>query len=66
MLFNGAAANEDITMTANGRRLRFFRNLGNVTMDTDHVETVDFNALGGTDNVTVRRGPRARGQRPLQ
>jgi hypothetical protein len=53
MLFNGAAANEDVTMTANGRRLTFFRNPANITMDTRGVEVVDFNALGGTDNVTV-------------
>jgi len=53
MLFNGAAANESVTMTANGRRLTFFRNPGNITMDTRGVETVDFNALDGSDNVTV-------------
>jgi RTX calcium-binding nonapeptide repeat (4 copies) len=57
MLFNGAgsgaAANETVTMTANGRRLTFLRNPGNITMDTRGVETVDFNALGGTDSVTV-------------
>ena len=40
-------------MTANGRRLTFFRDLAAITMDTDGVETVDFNALGGADNVTV-------------
>jgi Ca2+-binding RTX toxin-like protein len=53
MVFNGAAGNEDVTLTANRGRLIFFRVQGNVTMDTDDVETVDFNALGGTDNVTV-------------
>jgi Ca2+-binding RTX toxin-like protein len=53
MLFNGAAVAENVTMTANGGRLRFFRVQGNVTMDTDGVETVDFNALGGTDDVVV-------------
>jgi Ca2+-binding RTX toxin-like protein len=53
LLFNGAAGNEDVTLTANGRRLTFFRTQGNVTMDTAGVETVDFNALGGADNVTV-------------
>jgi RTX calcium-binding nonapeptide repeat (4 copies) len=53
MLFNGAAASETVTMTANGARLTFFRVQGNVTMDTDGVEIVDFNALNGTDNVTV-------------
>ncbi len=53
MVFNGAAVNEDVTLSANGGRLTFFRNPGNVTMETDGVETVDFNALGGTDNITV-------------
>jgi hypothetical protein len=53
MLFNGAPANETVTMTANRGRLTFFRQPGAVTMDTDDVEIVDFNALGGTDNVTV-------------
>ncbi len=53
MLFNGASANEDVSLSPNGGRLTFFRNPGNVTMDTDGVETVDFNALGGTDNIIV-------------
>jgi Ca2+-binding RTX toxin-like protein len=53
MLFNGAAVAENVTLSANGGRLTFFRVQGNVTMDTDEVETVDFNALGGTDSVTV-------------
>ena len=53
MLFNGAAASENVTLTANGGRLTFFRVQGNVTMDTAGVEIVDFNALNGTDNVTV-------------
>jgi RTX calcium-binding nonapeptide repeat (4 copies) len=53
MLFNGAAGADTVTMTANFGRLEFFRNPGNVTMDTDNVEIVDFNALGGPDSVTV-------------
>jgi Ca2+-binding RTX toxin-like protein len=53
MLFNGADVNENVTMSANGGRLTFLRDVGNVTMDTDGVETVDFNALRGADNVTV-------------
>ena len=53
MLFNGAAVAEDVTMSANGGRLTFFRVQGNVTMDTDGVEIVDDNAVGGADNVTV-------------
>jgi Ca2+-binding RTX toxin-like protein len=53
MVFNGAAAAEQVDVSANGSRLRFFRNPGNITMDTAGVETVDFNALGGADVVTV-------------
>ena len=53
MVFNGAAGNENATMTAEAGRLTFFRVQGNVTMDTDGVEIVDFNALGGIDNLTV-------------
>jgi Ca2+-binding RTX toxin-like protein len=53
MVFNGAAANEHVDLSANGNRLTFFRDPGNITMDTAGVETVDFNALGGTDVVNV-------------
>jgi Ca2+-binding RTX toxin-like protein len=53
MLFNGAKADEKIDLSANGNRLRFFRDAGNITMDTNDVEVVDFNAAGGADQVTV-------------
>jgi hypothetical protein len=53
LVFNGAAASETVDLSANGDRLRFFRNPGNITMDTGGVERVVFNALGGADNVTV-------------
>jgi hypothetical protein len=53
MVFNGAAGAEVVTMTAAGTRLVFLRQPGNVTMDTDGVERVDFNALGGADSITV-------------
>jgi Ca2+-binding RTX toxin-like protein len=53
MRFNGAAAAEHIDLSANGNRLRFFRDVANITMDTNGVETVDFNALGGADTITV-------------
>src|SRR5262249_51566231 len=33
--------------------LRFFRDPGQITMDTNGVEHVDFNALDGADTVTV-------------
>jgi Ca2+-binding RTX toxin-like protein len=53
MVFNGAAIAENVTMSANGGRLTFFRVQGNVTMDTDGVEIVEDNPLGGADIVTV-------------
>ena len=54
MLFNGAAGGRerhDDARTAGGSRSS--ATPGNITMDTDDVEIVDFNALGGADNVTV-------------
>jgi Ca2+-binding RTX toxin-like protein len=53
MLFNGAGVAEQVDLSANGSRLRFFRNPGNITMDTAGVERVDFDALGGADAVTI-------------
>ena len=53
MVFNGAAVAEDVTMSANGGRLTFLRTQGNVTMDTNDVEIVDDNPIGGADSVTV-------------
>jgi RTX calcium-binding nonapeptide repeat (4 copies) len=53
MLFNGAGGAEQVDLSANGNRLRFFRTQGAITMDTAGVERVDFNALGGADLVTV-------------
>jgi Ca2+-binding RTX toxin-like protein len=51
--FNGANAAERVELSANGHRLRFFRDVAKITMDTAGVERVDFNALGGADLVTV-------------
>ncbi len=53
MLFNGADAAERVLLSANGGRLRFFRDPGAVTMDTDDVEVVEFKAFGGADTVFV-------------
>jgi len=53
MRFNGANIAEQFDLSANGSRLRLFRNVGNITMDTAGVEQVDVNALGGADLVTV-------------
>jgi Ca2+-binding RTX toxin-like protein len=53
LLFNGANVAENIDISANGQRVRFFRNVANVTMDLNGVEGINFNALGGADNITV-------------
>src|SRR5205814_2349644 len=53
LVFNGANVDERVALSANGNRLEFLRDPGRVTMDTAGVETVDFNALGGADVVTV-------------
>jgi Ca2+-binding RTX toxin-like protein len=53
MVFNGSAVAERFVAAANGGRLRFTRDVGNIVMDTDELERVKLNALGGADTVTV-------------
>lgn len=53
MIFNGANIAENIDIAAVGGRVRFFRNVANVTLDLDDVERIDFNALGGADVIVV-------------
>src|SRR5262245_41085458 len=53
MLFNGSGADEVFAASANGARLRFTRDVGNIVMDTDGVERVDLEAPGGADTVTL-------------
>jgi hypothetical protein len=55
-VFNGANAAEIMTATANGQRVTFVRNLGNITMDIGTTETLQVNALGGDDTITVNAG----------
>ena len=53
MVFNGAGGAENFDFSANGNRLKFFRNVANITMDVDDTERVDLRALGGIDNTVV-------------
>lgn len=53
MLFNGANVAENIDISANGGRVIFFRNVASVVMDLNDIESIDYNALGGADNVVV-------------
>ena len=52
-MFNGANINEKIDISANGSRVRLFRDIGTITMDLDGVENIQVNALGGADTITV-------------
>ena len=54
LVFNGSGVNERVDVSANGSRVRFVRNIANVTMDLNDLETVRFNAFRGSDRVTVR------------
>ena len=44
---------ENIDISANGSRVRLFRDVGNVTMDLNGVEHIQLNAAGGADTITV-------------
>ena len=52
-MFNGANINEKIDISANGGHARLSRDIASITMDLDNVETVDVNAKGGADTITV-------------
>jgi len=53
MLFNGANIGESVDISANGSRALFTRDVAGIAMDLNDVERIDFNALGGVDNVAV-------------
>src|SRR5690606_26412305 len=51
--FTGANVAEAITISPNGGRVTFFRDVAAVTTDLNGVEIIEFNALGGADVVNV-------------
>lgn len=53
MLFSGANVAENITISANGARALFARDIANVVMDLNGVEEISFQARGGADTITV-------------
>ncbi|HJQ81205.1 MAG TPA: calcium-binding protein, partial [Lacipirellulaceae bacterium] len=53
MLFNGSAGSEVFDASANGERVRFTRNLGNIIMDLNDVEAIDLNTLGNIDTTNI-------------
>ena len=62
LLFNGANVSEHIDISANGSRARLTRDVANITMDLNRMETIDFNALGGADTHHGQRPDRDRRQ----
>src|SRR6185436_8457797 len=53
LVFNGSAIGENMLIAANGGRVLFLRNVGNIAMDLDDVEIIRLNALGDSDNTVV-------------
>ncbi|MGZ4246969.1 MAG: beta strand repeat-containing protein [Solirubrobacteraceae bacterium] len=53
MDFHGSNANENIDVSANGTRVRLFRDVANITMDLNGIEALNLDTLGGTDTVNV-------------
>jgi Ca2+-binding RTX toxin-like protein len=53
LLFNGANINEHFDISANGGRVRFTRDVANITMDLNGIESLTLNARGGSDTLTV-------------
>ena len=53
LMFNGANISENIALSANGQRLRLTRDVANITLDVNGVQTININALGGADNLVV-------------
>ena len=53
LVFNGANVDEKFDISANGSRVRLTRDVGNVVMDLNSVETIQLAALDGADTITV-------------
>jgi hypothetical protein len=53
IVVNGSGADEIVNVLSVGQRIRFTRNISNVDLDFDDIETVRFNAVGGADNITI-------------
>jgi Ca2+-binding RTX toxin-like protein len=53
MLFNGSNIGENMDVSANGSRVRFVRNVGNIVMDLNDVESIVAKTLAGIDNLVV-------------
>ena len=53
LAFHGSNIGENLDVSANGARVRVFRNIANVNLDVGGVERIAFDPRGGTDVVVV-------------
>ena len=53
MAIDGSSIGEQLELSANGGRLRFTRDVANITQDADDVERVELRTFGGADRITV-------------
>ncbi|WP_425613732.1 beta strand repeat-containing protein [Anatilimnocola sp. NA78] len=53
MLFIGSNAAENVDIVAHGGRVLFLRDVASVTTDLNDVESIEYRALGGADNIVV-------------
>jgi Ca2+-binding RTX toxin-like protein len=53
LTFFGANVAENIDLSAVGGQARLFRNIANVTMNLDGMESIDLRAIGGADAIVV-------------
>jgi Ca2+-binding RTX toxin-like protein len=53
LAFQGANIGENFDVSANGSRVRFARDVGNVVLDLNGIENIDLLTLDGADNVNV-------------
>src|SRR5689334_10398770 len=53
LVFNGSNIGELMDISANGQRVRLFRNVGNIVMDLNGVEHIQIAAEAGPDTITV-------------
>jgi Ca2+-binding RTX toxin-like protein len=53
LAFNGSNIGENIDISANGTRVRVFRNIANINLDVGGVERIAYDARGGADVVVV-------------
>jgi hypothetical protein len=53
LAFNGANIGEQFRVSANGDHVRFTRDVANIALDLDGIDTINLRSLGGADTITI-------------